>query len=54
MVLVEMGCGQYAGEWAGEAERQWKQRTIEGRKAKEEMDREEERRVVLRRFQDSG
>ena len=35
-VQVEEGYGKYAGEWAGKTERQWKQRTTEGRKAKEE------------------
>ena len=40
-VLVEKRVWKNAGEWASKAERQWKQTTIEGRKTREEMDREE-------------
>ena len=42
MVWVEEGYGTSSGEWAGKAERQWKQRTREGRKAKEKIDNKEE------------
>ena len=37
---------------ADEAERQWKQRTKEERRATEDMDREEETTIALLRFQD--
>ena len=40
--LVEEGYRENTGEWAGEAERQWKQRTMAGRKAKGDMDRKDE------------
>ena len=45
--LLGMNCvkedkGKDTSEWAGEPERQWKQRTTEGREAKEEMEMKEE------------
>ena len=43
-----------ADEWAGKAEMLWQQRTTEGRKAKEEMDRKEEHRIKLLGFQGGG
>ena len=39
------------GEWFGNAERQWRQRTTEDRKAKVGMDSKEGPRVDLLRFQ---
>ena len=41
-ILVEKGCGKSSGLWAGMAERQRKQRTMESGKTKEEMDRTKE------------
>ena len=40
--LVEEGYGKYAGEQASKAERQWKERSVEGREAKEKIDRKDE------------
>ena len=39
-----------AGEWAGEGERQRKYRTMEGRKAKEGIERKKESRAKLLKF----
>ena len=50
MLLVEEDYGKIAGEWAGETEFQRKQRTTEGRRTNEQMDRKEEPRVMLLRF----
>ena len=51
LVLVEEGYEKQTAESAGKTERQWEQRTTEGRQAKAGMDREEERTVKLIRFQ---
>ena len=52
MVLNEESYGEIQVKQTGEADRQWKQRTMEGRKTKEEMDRKKESQVTLLRFQD--
>ena len=51
MVLVEEGYGKNTKEWAGKAERQWKQRTTQGRKTNKEKVRKEPHRVKPLMFQ---
>ena len=50
MVSIENGYVKNTGEWAGKAERQWKQRTTAGRKSKEEMEREKKPTVKVLRL----
>ena len=47
MALVKEGNAENAGEWAGKAERQWKEPTTDNRKAKDEMDIKEAGSVQL-------
>ena len=48
----DLGYGDNASQWDGKAEGQWKQRATE--KERGEMDRKEEPRIQLLRFQRQG
>ena len=50
MMLVQEGYRENAGQWTGKAERQWEQRTTEGRHTKKGMERKGEPRVRLLKF----
>ena len=49
-VLLYEGYGKHAGEWAGKADRQWKQPTTEMQKTKEVTNGREEYKIKLLRF----
>ena len=48
MFLVEESWGENASECAVQAERQWNERIMEGKKAKEKMERKENLELIAR------